>query len=838
MKRITWLSGSLGLAALAVALILWATPDPAAARGRDPLPDSSVQAPAPGSEAPLMYLLAGGPPGRPAAKECPACSQLLDALRAAPSGESGRLLPAPLGTVSGWQPLHVEGFESDWPGAGTCWTRHDTSDDGQDRTWGADGYRVHSGEAAAWPARGGLDGVDPQPPVDYPGDLDSWMICGPFDFSDASSAYAAFWLWSQVEEGQDEFFVGVSNGADDWYQGYAWDVSVPEWARYTLYFPGYTGEPADETVWVAWNFASDASNPAAYEGPWVDDVEVAAARACPAIDPGEKALHVHPGELPGQVDTIDEADTGRVRLEFRMEPDGSLDLAKYAAIVDGLCEHGMGAVGLVDYVSLPDDLDGDGQDYDDPEDYLAYQQRFTETVEALAHHFRGSIRHWEIWNEENGLLWHIRPEYYARLLVKVSEVLKGVDPANQVLFGGLDHVWVTGQYLEPVYDALDADWAGARPFDILAVHPYFVYAEGKYVLDPNVYLRDDENPGHTILDPYLAFMASRGDGDKDIWITEIGWNSALDNPAIENCPGMKQWCVDKATQARYLKDSFDILLNEVQDPDGNRDRVETIVWYQYHDTATPVAEIARRMSLPRRDISADPDAICPADWGLVDGNKQPKPAYWAYQSYPLPPTAVTLTSFTATPRQAAVLLAWQTAAEAGLLGFDLYRAASPDGPRIRLNEALIRPPFPGNPGGADYEYVDGAVAAATTYYYFLESLGIDASTTTYGPVSATVPAPPAPLALQATNDGPTPLGRPTTLTATLTGHATLTYTWALGDGDTGTGTVVRHTYPAAGRYTAIVTAANPLAELRATTTVTVTRAILHLYLPLVRRGAP
>jgi hypothetical protein len=360
----------------------------------------------------------------------------------------------------------------------------------------------------------------------------------------------------------------------------------------------------------------------------------------PLVDAGHKGLQVHPNELPRQAQKIAAGDTNWVRLEFKMEPDGTLDLAGYDGVVDGVIASGMAVLGLVDYVTIPDDLDGDGRkDYNDPEDYLAHQERFIGTVQVLADHFRGRIGHWEIWNEQNGQQWHIRPEYYARLLVMVAAVIKEVDPDNKILFGGLDHAWATSQYLEPVYDSLDADWAGARPFDILAVHPYFEIRDGRYVLDPNVYLWEAEDPSRTVLDKYLAYMASRGDEDKDIWITEIGWNSALDNPAVENCPGIKQWCVTRAVQAKYLRDSFDILFHEVRDPEGNRDRVKAIVWYQYQDTGSTLAELAAKLSISLEALPGDPRTVCPADWGLVDGNREPKPAYWVYRAYPLRWTA-------------------------------------------------------------------------------------------------------------------------------------------------------------------------------------------------------
>lgn len=76
--------------------------------------------------------------------------------------------------------------------------------------------------------------------------------------------------------------------------------------------------------------------------------------------------------------------------------------------------------------------------------------------------------------------------------------------------------------------------------------------------------------------------------------------------------------------------------------------------------------------------------------------------------------------------------------------------------------------------------------------------------------------------LTAANDGPTELGQTTLLTATTTAGRNVTYTWDFGDGTTGSGPIVSHTYPAVGVYTAIVTASSSASVLTATTTVTVT----------------
>jgi PKD repeat protein len=81
--------------------------------------------------------------------------------------------------------------------------------------------------------------------------------------------------------------------------------------------------------------------------------------------------------------------------------------------------------------------------------------------------------------------------------------------------------------------------------------------------------------------------------------------------------------------------------------------------------------------------------------------------------------------------------------------------------------------------------------------------------------------------LNATDHSPTELGQVTTLTATVTAGSNVSYAWAFGDGQTGDGAVVIHTYPAEGVYTAMVTASNPVSLLTATTTVTITPALLR-----------
>ncbi len=47
--------------------------------------------------------------------------------------------------------------------------------------------------------------------------MNTWMIYGPFDLSDAVSGYFDFFYWTQEEIGYDGFFYGVSPDGINFY---------------------------------------------------------------------------------------------------------------------------------------------------------------------------------------------------------------------------------------------------------------------------------------------------------------------------------------------------------------------------------------------------------------------------------------------------------------------------------------------------------------------------------------------------------------------------------------------------------------------------------------------
>ena len=101
-----------------------------------------------------------------------------------------------------------------------------------------------------------------------------------------------------------------------------------------------------------------------------------------------------------------------------------------------------------------------------------------------------------------------------------------------------------------------------------------------------------------------------------------------------------------------------------------------------------------------------------------------------------PPTAIELSSFTATAKAKKVVLEWTTESEIDNSVFNLYRSDGPDGNLIKINRSVIA--AKGSPvKGAVYKFIDTDVKNRKTYYYMLEDIDLNGKSTMHGPVSAT-----------------------------------------------------------------------------------------------------
>ncbi len=102
----------------------------------------------------------------------------------------------------------------------------------------------------------------------------------------------------------------------------------------------------------------------------------------------------------------------------------------------------------------------------------------------------------------------------------------------------------------------------------------------------------------------------------------------------------------------------------------------------------------------------------------------------------VPPTVINLFSFIATPKAGKVILQWTTASEIDNAGFNIYRSEAEDGEYKKINNALIAAEG-SSTQGASYEFIDGALRNRKTYYYKLEDIDLNGTSTLHGPVSAT-----------------------------------------------------------------------------------------------------
>ncbi|MBL8055711.1 MAG: hypothetical protein JNK29_03390, partial [Anaerolineales bacterium] len=207
---------------------------------------------------------------------------------------------------------------------------------------------------------------------------------------------------------------------------------------------------------------------------------------------------------------------------------------KYDQIVGLAEQHGLEILARLSSPPAWSRADGDARGAFAPPDNV---QDYADFAAAVAEHYRGRLRYFQIWNEPNIYPeWGDQPadpEAYARLLCAAYDRLKQVDPAIVVVSAPLAPTNPLGLinpgtnnaaelndfvFLQRLYDA-----GAGRCFDVLAVQGYglgsgptdrrqrpLLFNYGR-----NLFIRD--------------LMVKNGDAHKAIWIAEMNWNAAPEN---------------------------------------------------------------------------------------------------------------------------------------------------------------------------------------------------------------------------------------------------------------------------------------------------------------------
>ena len=227
----------------------------------------------------------------------------------------------------------------------------------------------------------------------------------------------------------------------------------------------------------------------------------------------------------------------------------------------------------------------------DIQDWLHYVQNVVERYDGDGvDDAPGSprINYWEVWNEPNiAFFWQPKPdaaEYFA-LLSATYQTIKAADPTAKVVLGGLANA--DSGYLQALYTL------GAAPyFDVVSVHLYSYPANGIA-------------PVQNALASVRATMNANGDQNKPLWLTEIGWSDA---PNAWGAPTVSQDEVAAFVTAVYSAPL----------------PADLIFWYNFRNIFPNSTDVEH-------------------NFGLVNADFTPKPAFKAYEALSAPCAEATST---------------------------------------------------------------------------------------------------------------------------------------------------------------------------------------------------
>lgn len=171
---------------------------------------------------------------------------------------------------AGWTAVLSETFEA---GIGLGWNvvDQDGFTNGEYK-WGAEIYSPpSSGTRSVWAVGAGEDGNLLDINNDgYPNNVDSWLIYGPVDMSQANDAVLSFAYWLETDGG-DLFGIATSTNGTD-FSGIQSQVDSTGWTNASYDLSAQAGQ---SSVYIAFAFTSDTSGNAAGEmGALIDDVEL------------------------------------------------------------------------------------------------------------------------------------------------------------------------------------------------------------------------------------------------------------------------------------------------------------------------------------------------------------------------------------------------------------------------------------------------------------------------------------------------------------------------------------------------------------------------------------
>jgi len=307
-----------------------------------------------------------------------------------------------------------------------------------------------------------------------------------------------------------------------------------------------------------------------------------------------------------QLERLQAAGIKYLRNEFMwnvIEPtQGNFDYSGHDAIVAEANAYGRKFIGVLCYGAPWAAADSGGNRMyppDDPADFANF-------AFITADRYKDSIHLWEIWNEQNTQrFWkpEVDPEAYGELFKLASDAIRQADPDAVVAFGGMAPLYNSDWesmwgFLEEVY-AFHPDVGDY--FDVLAIHTYSWIQIADPETDSPISPLQQSTP-RMVGDARDVMLKWEG-RVKPIWITEVGWYTAVNDPL---------GYVTEEDQARYLVRSF--ILSVASGADK-------YCWYTFRDSWDYLNDSEDAFGL----VGYDPDP--------TDGDPPVlKPSYHAYST--------------------------------------------------------------------------------------------------------------------------------------------------------------------------------------------------------------
>jgi len=162
---------------------------------------------------------------------------------------------------------------------------------------------------------------------------------------------------------------------------------------------------------------------------------------------------------------------------------------------------------------------------------------FAEFVETTVTRYRGKVKFWEIYNEQNDKI----PENYAKLLKVGYLKIKEIDPTLKVSVAGTSGTCV--EWIEKVFEYFENRGEPHHYADMIGIHPYSFGLLGPDDIQENISKWNLCSHG-TLLDNMARAkqLIEKHSKNEELWITEIGWSTHSHSFSV----------VDEGTQSVYI----------------------------------------------------------------------------------------------------------------------------------------------------------------------------------------------------------------------------------------------------------------------------------------------